>query len=198
MIDIENISKTEPYLIFLEFYKKAISNKQKNVQASAISTFDNKSLEVNARFVNIKYIMDEDWIFFSNYSSTKANEISQLRNIHALFYWDTIDVQIRMKAKIKKTDNFLSDQHFYKRSKEKNALAICSEQSQPLKSFEDLKEIYNKQLNNTNNYNRPKYWGGYSFQPYLIEFWEGNEYRLNKRRQYKKNDNSWCKTFLQP
>ena len=119
MIDIENISKTEPYLIFLEFYKKAILNKQKNVQASAISTFDNKSLEVNARFVNIKYIIDEDWIFFSNYSSTKANEISQLRNIHALFYWDTIDVQIRMKAKIKKTDNFLSDQHFYKRSRKK-------------------------------------------------------------------------------
>ena len=45
---------------------------------------------------------------------------------------------------------------------------------------------YKNALRSENNIDRPDFWGGYSFTPYLIEFWEGNISRVNKRLVYKK------------
>ena len=44
----------------------------------------------------------------------------------------------------------------------------------------------------------PENWGGYSFTPYEIEFWEGNKFRLNKRDLYKKEGNIWNHFILEP
>ena len=49
-----------------------------------------------------------------------------------------------------------------------------------------------------NNLDRPNYWGGYSFVPYYFEFWEGGEYRLNKRNVFKFNEGAWEQYYLQP
>ena len=43
-----------------------------------------------------------------------------------------------MKAKISKTSDEFSDQHFQGRTKEKNALAISSNQSEIIDSFDEL------------------------------------------------------------
>ena len=42
--------------------------------------------------------------FFSNYKSPKSIEFKSHKQISALIYWDSIDIQIRMKANICKTD----------------------------------------------------------------------------------------------
>ena len=82
--------------------------------------------------VNLKYIIDDEWIFFSNYNSLKAQNFLNHDQISALFYWDSINVQIRIKAKIFKTLSKFSDEHFEKRNIKKNALSISSMQSQPI------------------------------------------------------------------
>ena len=66
--------------------------------------------------------------------------------IAALFFWNNINTQIRLKAKIFKLDESLSDRYFIKRQKEKNALAISSKQSKPIKSFELVKQNYLRTL----------------------------------------------------
>ena len=103
-----------------------------------------------------------------------------------------------MKAKIKKTSDEFNQNYFFDRSKEKNALAISSKQSKKIGSFEQVKENYNKSLNNDDLKTCPKYWGGFSFVPYEIEFWEGNEFRLNKRNLYKKDNTNWNHYILEP
>ena len=45
---------------------------------------------------------------------------------------------------------------------------------------------------------RPKYWGGYAIEPIYYEFWQGNEYRINKRIAYRKDKQNWKNYFLQP
>ena len=64
--------------------------------------------------------------------------------------------------------------------------------------FEQVKENYNKSLKNDDLKECPKYWGGYSFTPYEIEFWEGNEFRLNKRNLYRKDNTTWNHFILEP
>jgi pyridoxine/pyridoxamine 5'-phosphate oxidase len=103
-----------------------------------------------------------------------------------------------MKAKIKKTSNEFNQKYFFNRSEEKNALAISSNQSKKIGSFEQVKKNYNKSLKNDDLKKCPSYWGAYSFKPYEIEFWEGNEFRLNKRNLYTKDNTSWKHFILEP
>lgn len=198
MIEILDIPKNEPYSVFENHYKNALALGQKSIEAIAISSFSEDSNEVESRFVNLKYILNDEWIFFSNYESIKAENFKSHDQISALFYWNKTDVQIRLKAKINKTSEIFSDKHFKQRSNKKNALAISSSQSKKIESYENVKEKYDDQLSNKSNIKRPSYWGGYSFYPYYFEFWEGDKSRVNKRTIYQQLDIGWKKFFLQP
>ena len=176
----------------------ALSKNQNQIERILIASFNTDLKEVNARYVNLKYVIKDEWIFFSNYESVKAKDFLTHNQITAVSYWSSIDVQIRMKATINKSSKEFSDKHFSLRSKEKNALAISSLQSQPVNSYKDVKNNYEKTLSSSDLKKRPTYWGGYSFIPYYFEFWKGHESRINKREIYKNENNKWIKSFLSP
>ena len=198
-VEFININQSKPYKKFLKFYDEAISSEQKHIEAISISSYDTDLKEVNSRFVNLKYVNDENWIFFSNYDSPKSKDFQNHNQIAALIFWDKINVQIRMKAKIEKNSNLFSDKHFSQRSKEKNVSAISSQQSKKIDSYEEVIKKYEDVFkDNSINNVRPSYWGGYSFRPYSIEFWEGKDTRLNKRTNYVFENNKWVNYILQP
>ena len=197
-IEFINTPANNPYLKLREYYDEALNKNQKNIDAISISSYDETNREISSRFVNLKYINNEEWIFFSNYNSSKARDFDNHNQISTALYWNSIDVQIRTKAYIAKASKNFSDLHFSKRGKKKNALARSSRQSEKINSFEDVMNNYKNALKNENNIDRPDFWGGYSFTPYLIEFWEGNISRVNKRLVYKKNLDFWENYYLQP
>jgi len=198
MIKFTNISKEEPFQILYNKYLQASSKDQELIQAICISSLSKSKNEVDSRYVNLKFIDGNEFIFFSNYLSPKAIQFKSNNRISALFFWPSINTQIRMKAKIKKTSNKFNQDYFSKRVVEKNALAISSKQSKPIASFQNIQENYNYILERNDLKVCPKYWGGFSFTPYEIEFWEGNEFRLNKRNLYKKEKNKWKQYILEP
>lgn len=199
MINISDISNKKPYKVFSGYLNDALKRNQKSINAIAISSFNVLSNEVDSRYVNLKYIADDEWIFFSNYESSKSKDFKTHDQISALLYWNSVDIQIRMKAKIRKTCGRLSDEHFMSRSYEKNALAMSSNQSMKIKSYNKVKENYEKILKNyTDDQKRPNYWGGYSFTPFYFEFWEGHKSRLNKRNVYQVRGDEWIHSILEP
>ena len=198
MIKFNNINQETPYLLFKSKYDEAIHAGQKNIEAISISSFNTKMQEVDSRYVNLKFITKNEFIFFSNYSSPKSSAFNFHNQIAALLYWPCINTQIRMKAEIKKTSNAYNQKYFFNRSEEKNALAISSNQSKPVESYDLVKENYNKSLKNDDLRKCPKYWGGFSFIPYYFEFWEGHESRINKRETFNKINGFWKHSFLQP
>jgi len=198
MIQFNNLNLEIPYLLLKEKYDEALNSGQRRIEAISISSFNKDINEVDSRYVNLKFISNDEFIFFSNYNSPKAFSFNSHNQIAASLYWPSINVQIRMKAKIKKTSNEFNQKYFFDRSEEKNALAISSNQSKPINSYNQVKENYNKSLKNDDLKECPKYWGGYSFTPYEIEFWEGNEFRLNKRNLYTKDNTGWNHFILEP
>ena len=198
MIKLTNLKKDEPYSIFKEKYISALKAGQKNIEAISISTYNMKKKEFDSRYVNLKFILNDEFIFCSNYNSPKASAFSLHNQIAVLFYWPSINSQIRMKAKIKKTSVEFNQKYFFDRSKEKNALAISSNQSKEIHSFDQVRKNYDMSLKNDDLKKCPNYWGGYSFTPYEIEFWEGSEFRLNKRNLYKKVKDTWNHSILEP
>ncbi len=198
MIKFINPTNSKPLQIFKAKYDEALHAKQPNIEAMTISSFNKTLNEVDSRYVNLKFIMNEEFIFFSNYNSPKALSFKSHNQIAVVFYWSSINAQIRMKAKIKKTSNDYNQKYFFERSREKNALAISSNQSKPIETYENVRENYDKTLVNENLEKCPDYWGGFSFIPYYFEFWEGHKSRINKREIFNKIDGYWKQSFLQP
>ena len=198
MVHFNNLNQEIPYQILKTKYDEALNAGQKSIEAITISSYNNRTHEVDSRYVNLKLIENDEFIFFSNYNSPKAASFSAHSQISALLFWPTINVQIRMKAKIKKTSIEFNQQYFLGRSEEKNALAISSYQSKPIGSFNQVKENFNKSLKEDDLRKCPEYWGGYSFTPYYFEFWKGHKNRLNKREIFTLNEAQWDSFIAQP
>ena len=123
MIEINNLIKSEPISLFEKLYKKAHNKNQLAIQAACLSTNSSKN-RIRSRFINIKYIKDNNFIFFTNYESDKANEIDLNPNVALNFYWNSIDVQVRIEGNITKTSESFSDEHWKKKNKSKKCFGI--------------------------------------------------------------------------
>ena len=198
MIQFDNLNKEKPYMVLKAKYDQALKADQKAIEAISISSYMSKTNEVDSRYVNLKFVNNDEFIFFSNYNSPKAASFISNNQIAALIYWSSINVQIRMKAKIKKTSKEYNQEYFLNRSEEKNALAISSNQSKPIDSYSQVIENFNNSIKNDDLKKCPEFWGGYTFTPFYFEFWEGHESRLNKREVFKKKDGDWEYSFVQP
>tara|TARA_B100001057_G_C22536922_1_gene828006 strand:- start:228 stop:824 length:597 start_codon:yes stop_codon:yes gene_type:complete len=198
MINFINISTEEPYNIFKKRYDEASSASQKNIEAVAISSYDKKKEEVDSRFVNIKFIDEDNFIFFTNYNSPKSIAFQTNNQIGALFYWSSIDSQIRMKAKIYRTSEKYNLEYFKNRNNDKNALALSSNQSAKIDSYEDVLKKYQQIKKSENLKECPDFWGGFHFKPYYFEFWTGDSSRINKREVFEFKGKDWQKYFLEP
>ena len=186
-------------MYFQSLYEQALANDQRGVEAISVSSYNQKLNEVEARYVNLKYIFNNEWIFFSNYNSPKADQFKDHSQVSVLIFWSSINTQIRIKALISKTSAKFSDEHFQGRTMEKNALAISSNQSKVIDSFDEVTKNFYRTLDiMTPETVRPDYWGGFSFIPYYFEFWQGHKNRLNKRHVFEQQDNQWIERLLQP
>ena len=198
MIKFLNLNQETPYQLLKNKYDRAIDAGQEAIEAISISSYNKEKSEVDSRYVNLKFISNDKFIFFSNYDSPKASSFISHDQIAVLVYWPSINVQIRMRAKIKRTTDEFNQNYFFNRSEEKNALAISSKQSKPIDSYSEVIENFNRSLESNDLKKCPEYWGGYSFTPYYFEFWEGHESRINKREVFDKIDGVWKYSFLQP
>lgn len=198
MIQFIKISKQKPYIKFAEEYLRAIDNNQEYIEAISISSYDTKHKFVDSRYVNLKFIEGEKFIFFSNYNSPKSQQFGDFNQISATFFWNKTYTQIRMRANIKRTSKAFNKKYFKTRSVDKNALAISSMQSQKIKSYKLVKENYHQIKTNNNLADCPSYWGGFEFIPFYFEFWKGNKNRLNKRKVFELDKMSWKEYYLQP
>ncbi len=198
MITFLNLSNSSPFIRLKKKFDEAVANAQTNVEAAVISSFNSAHNEVSSRYVNIKFIDNESLIFFSNYESKKAQDINSHDQVSVVFYWNVINTQIRIKGKISKTSLEFNKNYFKDRSVDKNALAISSNQSQTISSYEEVVKKYEKVRSSSDLSECPEFWGGYVIKPYEIEFWKGNSFRLNKRVFYKFENNIWHHSILEP
>jgi pyridoxamine 5'-phosphate oxidase len=198
MIELVNLSTDAPYTIFKELYAESINANQKNIEAICIASYSSSTSEVQARYVNLKKVINREFIFFSNYLSPKAIDFHSHNQVTGVIYWNSINVQIRMKAIIKKTNHEFNQEYFRLRDKRKNALAISSNQSHQIESYEMVLDNYENTLTRDDLQKCPSFWGGFSLTPYYFEFWRGQHSRLNKRDVYELNNMQWNHTFLEP
>ena len=73
MIQFKKLNTDLPYLLLKQRYDEAIHAGEKRVEIISISSFNKDTNEVDSRYVNLKFINNDEFIFFSNYESAKAS-----------------------------------------------------------------------------------------------------------------------------
>ena len=72
MIEIRNISQDKPHELFIKYYDEALKAKQSSINAISISSLILKRMRLT-RFVNLKYIIEDKWIFYKLWFSKSSS-----------------------------------------------------------------------------------------------------------------------------
>ncbi|MEC8469184.1 MAG: pyridoxamine 5'-phosphate oxidase [Pseudomonadota bacterium] len=154
---------------------------------------------IRQRFVLLKGVSEDGFVFFTNYNSDKAAALAQNDRSSMLFPWNELDRQVSVSGKIEKIAESESDAYFAARPRASQIAAWTSQQSQPIASRGALEAQYQATLERFDGGDvpRPGHWGGFKLVPERIEFWQGGEDRLHDRFVYH-YANGWSRLRLQP
>ncbi len=190
-LDIEDCNP-DPIKQFDLWLEHSINSKCDEPNAFVLATV--KDLQPRTRVVLLKGINEEDFVFYTNYSSAKGSEISLNEKVAMNFLWLPLQRQIRIEGTITKVDAKLSDDYFHKRPRGSQLGAIASPQSQKVKDRKELENLFHTteiKYKDTELLPRPENWGGYAITPHYLEFWQGRNNRMHDRICYEKKDSTW-------
>lgn len=189
----------EPFKLFQIWFDQAKQDDPEFHHGMNIATV-NAQHQPSVRVVFLKEYDQDGFVFYTNYQSHKGQDLEANPNICANFWWSSSQRQVRISGKVSKVPQEQSDQYFHSRPRGSQLAAICSQQSRPIKSFEQLKANYHEvvQAHENRSIERPEHWGGYRITPEQIEFWQGLEHRLHHRLVFLRENETWSKKIIQP
>lgn len=190
----------DPFEIARRWMSEAETQEVNDPNAMALSTVDADGLP-NVRMVLLKDIEDAAFVFYTNYSSVKAQELDQAGKAAFVIHWKSLRRQIRVRGTITKEDGPQADDYFASRSLKSRLGAWASKQSQPLSSRASLMaEVAKVTALHGPSPKRPPFWGGYRITPVEIEFWADGEFRLHDRFRFTRDDAgaAWSSQRLSP
>ncbi len=189
-----------PFENFHKLFQEAQKNGSFDPTAMSLATVDSRGRPHN-RIVLLKQTTDEAFVFFTNYLSSKSNDIQENPNVALIFHWAPLAIQIRVEGIAEKVSRSESEEYFNTRPRISQLGAWASKQSEFIESYESLIVRLEKETEKFMNKTIPcpEYWGGYRIKPEVVEFWFGVEGRLHHRYCYERaNGPNWLRTMKSP
>ena len=155
----------------------------------------------SVRVVLLKGVDERGFVFYTNYQSRKAREMEATGRAGLLFFWRSVERQVRIEGTIERVSGAESDAYFETRPLDSRLSVYASRQSEAIESREALEEVFDrfKRTYGDGLVPRPEWWGGYRVKPDEFEFWQGRTSRLHDRLRYVKlSDGTWRRERLAP
>ncbi len=190
---------SDPITLFNKWKQDALLNGDPEPDAMSVATVDRDGMP-HARVVYLRNLVEEGFVFYTNYKSVKAAQILANPNVALNFHWTSIERQVRVRGVAEKAPEELSDIYFEGRGRESQLGAWASPQSQPIpgrKWLLDQVAKYDARYSGK-PIPRPPHWGGFLVRPSTIEFWTGRTARLHDRFLYSRDGGTWKRTTLAP
>lgn len=194
--DIQN----DPMIFFKNWFDQA--NETQAIEEANAMTLSTLGLDdfPKSRIVLLKALIEEGFVFYTNYQSEKGTSIAHHSKVGLAFFWPPLERQVIIKGEAVKLTNEASDVYFQSRPKGSQIGAIVSDQSKVISDrsimeakLEALEIEYAEK-----DVPRPEHWGGYVVKPQCIEFWQGRPNRLHDRIRYQLQGNFWNIERLAP
>jgi pyridoxamine 5'-phosphate oxidase len=158
-------------------------------------------------------------VFFTNYTSLKASNLTANPRAACVFHWDYHGRQARVSGRVARVSEQESDEYFRSRPLISRLGAWASEQGRPLEHRTDLVTRVREVMRRFGvgphhlvlpqaapEVPRPEFWGGYRIHAERVELWLGGGGRLHDRAIWARSideatlgaTSGWATTRIQP
>lgn len=189
----------EPVAQFEQWFNEARQAELHEPNALTLSTIALDGYPAS-RTVLMKFYDEVGFVFYTNYSSAKAEEVKACAKAAMLFPWLQLERQVRIEGEVEKVSVAESLKYFASRPRESQIGAWVSDQSSVIDSrallmnkFAELRQKFKG-----GEVPLPSFWGGYRVRPLRVEFWQGGKGRVHDRFLYTRRDSGWDIDRLAP
>ena len=189
----------EPFAQFADWLDDALDSALEEPNAFILATVDNAG-RASQRTVLLRYFDPQGFVFYTNYTSRKAQEIAKNPRVSMLFPWYRQQRQVSVEGEAEKVPSKDSLKYFLSRPRDSQLGAWSSPQSRVIESrdFLMLQWQHMKDRFRSGKVPLPGFWGGYRIRPSAFEFWQGQANRLHDRFRYHRENGCWRVSRLAP
>jgi pyridoxamine 5'-phosphate oxidase len=154
----------------------------------------------SARLVLLKAVDERGFVFYTNLRSRKGRDLAANPRAALTFYWQPLEVQVRIEGMAEQVDDAEADEYFATRARGSQLGAWASDQSEPIEHEGELDTRFAEVERRFagRDVPRPPHWSGYRVVPVRIEFWRNRPSRLHERRLFERDGEGWRETVLYP
>lgn len=183
---------SNPLTLFRAWFDEAVAAKLPEPYAMSLATCgdDNRP---SVRIVLMRELTEQGVVFYTNYDSAKGQDIADNPNAEVLFFWHSLERQVRLSGQMVKVSAEKSAAYFAKRPRESQLGAWVS---QPQSGVVDNRQTMEEKFlaldrQHAQNVPYPSFWGGYELIIDHAEFWQGRLGRMHDRMAYTKQGDAW-------
>jgi pyridoxamine 5'-phosphate oxidase len=138
--------------------------------------------------------------FFTNSRSEKGRALAVHPFAEAVFHWDSLHRQLRVRGDISTLDSAATTAYFHSRPRGSQLAAWASDQSEVAASREAMDRRFAEveARFKDRDVERPPHWWGYRLAPRRMEFWQEGDSRFHDRIVYVRSDSGWACERLYP
>jgi len=188
----------DPLEQFTRWMQQAIDAQIPEPNAMTLATVS-KENRPSTRPVLIKGCDERGIVWYTNYESRKARQISKNPWASLQFHWVELERVVRIEGKVEKVSPEESEAYYRSRPLDSRIAAWASPQSEVIpgrKALEERVEEFNRKFGE--NPPLPPNWGGLRLVPERWEFWQGRKNRLHDRIVYRREKGNWLRERLAP
>ena len=198
------MERPDPFSLFDEWFAEARTTEINDPNAMALATTGVDG-QPSVRMVLLKghgrdLGTQGGFIFYTNFESAKARDISSNPEVALLFLWLPLERPVIIRGRAEKVSTTESMKYFLSRPRGSQLGAWVSQQSSVVSSrsllegkLEEMKQKFaNKDVS------LPSFWGGFRVVPRSIEFWQGRPNRMHDRFMYTRDGAHWQANRLAP
>ena len=195
----EGSAASDPFDQFDTWFQQSLDARVPLANTLILSTADAKA-RPSVRAVLMKSFDRRGFVFYTDYASRKAEELTDNPWASGLFWWEPLERQVRIEGSVTRTSEAESDEYFFSRPLGSRLGAWASPQSQAIPDRASLEaRVAEMEARHGSNPPRPPGWGGFRLAPSRFEFWQGRPDRLHDRLCYVIDlEGHWSRSRLAP
>ena len=197
----ESMLPGDPFELFARWMADVVTAGLPEPTAMALATVSADG-RPRARMVLLKEFDERGFTFYTNRTSRKGSDLSEVPRASLLFPWYPLQRQVIIEGTVTALSAADSEPYFRSRPRGSQLGAWSSRQSTVIGSRAELDDRYaelSERWPEGTPVPMPDFWGGYRVEPQIAEFWHGRINRMHDRFRYRRQaDGGWATERLAP